>query len=347
MRAVAFQFACLAACGRVGFTPLADGDGPGADAFASNVPSCRGRAPTCGLSGSEDCCASLPVPGGAFYLGDDVSGDGMYATMAYPATVSSFHLDRLEVTVGRFRQFVAAGMGTQATAPANGDGIHPNLPASGWQTSWNASLLADTTSLVAALSGDCAVETGEPAVDTWTDAPAGNDNLPIDCVDWYEAFAFCIWDGGYLPTLAEEMYAASGGSEQRAYPWSVPFGSLALDATDATYSDGTSCIGGTAPNCSLGAIVEVGTKPAGDGAFGQSDLAGNMSEMVLDWSLGADLFPSPCDNCAQLTDPGSGRHVSYEGAYDTPVASQRSADSMYKVAVTERWPNVGFRCARP
>lgn len=34
----------------------------------------------------------------------------------------------------------------------------------------------------------------------WTDEAGESDNLPMNCLSWYEAFAFCIWDGGRLPT---------------------------------------------------------------------------------------------------------------------------------------------------
>src|SRR5262249_34890732 len=54
---------------------------------------------------------------------------------------------------------------------------------------------------------------------TWTTAPDANEDLPITCINFYEAYAFCIWDGGFLPSEAEWEYAAAGGDEQRAYPW--------------------------------------------------------------------------------------------------------------------------------
>ena len=69
--------------------------------------------------GDRDCCKSLLVPGGTF----DRSYDGVdFMDPNYPATVSDFYLDKYEITVGRFRQFVNAGMGTQTSPPAAGAG---------------------------------------------------------------------------------------------------------------------------------------------------------------------------------------------------------------------------------
>jgi formylglycine-generating enzyme required for sulfatase activity len=91
---------------------------------------------------AESCCASSIVPGGTFARGDDVSGDGMYTDGSNVATLGDFRIDTYEVTVGRFRQFVAAGMGTQASPPTAGSGAHAKIAGSGWAASWDASLAA-------------------------------------------------------------------------------------------------------------------------------------------------------------------------------------------------------------
>ena len=75
-------------------------------------------------------------------------------------------------------------------------GTRASLRRAGWQPQYNAIRLYQT----------------------WT---ANNDNLPMNCITWFEAFAFCIWDGGRLPTELEWNYAAAGGSSQNVYPCSA------------------------------------------------------------------------------------------------------------------------------
>ena len=45
-------------------------------------------------------------------------------------------------------------------------------------------------------------------------------------------------------------------------------------------------------------LVEVGTKPAGDGRWGQSDLTGNVFEWALDWYAN---YANQCTDCANIT----------------------------------------------
>src|SRR5262245_36043191 len=72
----------------------------------------------------------------------------------------------------------------------------------------------------------------DPMYGTWTSSEGPNENKPINCLNWYAAYAFCIWDGGFLPTEAEWELAASGG-EERVFPWSDPPGSTTVSASDA------------------------------------------------------------------------------------------------------------------
>lgn len=340
MRSVIFAF-IVAAAGCHHDTTVGSNLGGGSnDAGAVAGASCVSLADTCGPTASSPCCESPTVPGGTFFRSYDVASDGRYPDMGYPATVSSFRLDKYEVTVGRFRQFVEAGMGTQANPPAVGAGAHAAISGSGWDSAWNSALAPDTASLVVGLGCDATYQ-------TWTAAPGANENRPMNCITWYEAMAFCAWDGGYLPSEAEWNYAAAGGTEQRAYPWSSPPGSLELDDTRASYT--TSCLGQfDAGVCGeTSGLVAVGSKPAGDGRWGQSDLAGNVIEWVLD--LYTDPYPLPCDDCSNLVVQfpiRSARGGSFESNNDDASQDIRGA-GRNSSEETARDFGVGVRCARP
>jgi formylglycine-generating enzyme required for sulfatase activity len=305
------------------------GDGGGGSSF----PSCAQLAATCGPNGDDDCCSTaMPIPGGTYYRSYDVGSDGMFPDMSYPATVSSFVLDKYEVTVGRFRRFVNVGTGTtQASPPLANAGartLNGSASQAGWDSSWNASLTVDTDALVAAVN--C-----QAAYATWTDSPGSNEALPMNCITWYEAFAFCIWDGGYLPTESEWNYAAAGGSEQRAYPWSNPASSLTIDCSYANYDPSSPC---------AGYFNNVGSEsPKGDGMWGQSDLAGDVDEWILDWY---GTYANPCIDCANLTPGSNADRMIRGGSIFDPVLVLRTA---YRISSgpAARDTGTGVRCARP
>jgi formylglycine-generating enzyme required for sulfatase activity len=283
-------------------------------------PSCVGLGASCGAG---DCCASLVVPGGTFDRANDPAG---------PATIAAFRLDRFEVTVGRFRRFVAAGGGTAALVPPAGLGAHPSLLGSGWQSSWNAELEPDAASLMARLQSG-------PG-HTWTNAPGANEARPINHVVWLEAFAFCAWDGGRLPTEAELSFAAVGGSEQRVYPWSVPPSSSVIDSSYAAHD----CLGDGLPACADADLRPVGSySPKGDGRWGHADLVGNVAEWALDQWNAAWLLP--CTDCARLRADLYTFRISGGGDYrtdpsDLTGAKRRDLSAFY------RWDRQGLRCAR-
>ncbi len=331
--------ATLAACGgevtgTSGTTPSEDPtpvEGPGMDQVGTVSPPSVGatvdtkRAPStpptppsvllggpgmtnCGPGGrgTESCATSQVVPAGSFVreYGGPASGPAQA-----PTSISSLYIDRYEITVGRFRQFVAAEVA--GWLPSQGSGKHSYLNSGngllntggedmaayepGWQVTWNENLATDAASWDQNLACD-----GSEA--NWTASPGANENRPINCISWYEAYAFCIWDGGFLPSDAELNFTESGGGQQRVYPWSSPPSSEDIDCSYANYGGGSY---GAAGFCSAGGTNDVGSEsPKGDGLFGQSDLGGNVWEWVLD----TDSDGGGCTDCADFaptpTPPG-------------------------------------------
>jgi formylglycine-generating enzyme len=297
---------------------------------------------TCGPGGkgTGSCCTSLDVDGGTFYRSYDAV---TYTDEGYPATVSSFRLDQYDVTVGRFRKFVDYLVGA-GSPPANGSGKHTHLnggkglvaTGGGYEAGWDAtawdSLIA-TTSSAWNTNLTCSEQ-------NWTSAAGANENTPINCETWFEAYAFCIWDGGFLPSEAEWNYAAAGGggtSGQRAYPWSVPSESMTIDCSYGNYEGieaGAGCVAGA---------INVGSySPKGDGPFGHADMAGNVYVWTLDWY--AEDYVNPCTDCANLT-PATAREVRagcFVSGANHLLASYRG-DSF---PPANRYNYMGIRCAR-
>jgi formylglycine-generating enzyme len=306
--------------------------GAGGCADEGRPPSCATLPNSCGPSSTDDCCAAGLVPAstvGPFSRGNDP---------AYPAAISDFRLDKYEVTIGRFRAFVAAY--DAGFRPAEGSGKNENDPLdAGWRSeSWEPLLPTPD------------VETGTTGVlcdsefQTWT-REAGTtkeESRPINCISWHLAYAFCIWDGGRLPTEAEWNYAAAGGGDAlgwRQYPWSEPSSSTAIDETRASYYS-SDCLGDGQAGCSRDDLVVVGSMPRGNGRWGHADLGGNVGEWTLDLY---DEYPVPCVDCSNH-DLGADRTFR-GGSYDNEalylVTSHRRGRNPKHTAA-----NVGIRCAR-
>jgi serine/threonine-protein kinase len=155
---------------------------------------------------------------------------------------------------------------------------------------------------------------------------AGDDDLPISCVHWRDADAYCHFAGKRLPTEREWEYAARG-----TFAVPFPWGSVATCTAAVTLlndQSGKSC--GLRP-------AKVGTHPAGASPFGVQDLSGNVEEWTADWyveSLGAG--PAPRAGAA---------HVLRGGGWLSSPSMSRTTSRSWGSAL-EAGPNVGFRCAK-
>jgi formylglycine-generating enzyme required for sulfatase activity len=83
----------------------------------------------------------------------------------------------------------------QGLADISNDGA-PDEFETGWETAWNQYVTPTDFNLFD--------EQPTPYIGArWTDPAGSKEALPIDYVSWYEAYAFCIWDGDFLPSEAE------------------------------------------------------------------------------------------------------------------------------------------------
>jgi len=262
--------------------------------------------------------------------------------MNSPATVSSFRLDKYEVTVGRFRNFVTAVVGGWTPAAGSGKHTHLNSGAGlansagggnepGWDTAWNGNL----PTVKATWDGSSYLG-ANATYQTWTPSSGGNETRPINYVNWYQSAAFCIWDGGFLPSEAEWNYAAAGGNEQRQYPWgaAVPGANASLAVYGCYFpGPGGGCIGVTN-------IAPVGSVTAGNGLYGHADLAGNVYEWNLDW---IKSYAATCNNCANST--VASFRVVRGGSFDLYASVLLSSERGFN-APDPRYDSFGLRCAR-
>lgn len=155
-----------------------------------------------------------------------------------------------------------------------------------------------------------------------SDVPGG-DELPVNCVDWYQATAFCKWAGKRLPTAAEWGWAAQGRDERRRFPWGDAPPSCDLAVVDTEDRDDVVGCGRNSPWPAGSKATDV----TRDGVF---DMMGNVHE----WTASGDS-----------DDPESTR-IGMGGNWANNPGSRPVAE-LIRLTVHDSWTEKGgFRCAR-
>jgi formylglycine-generating enzyme required for sulfatase activity len=157
----------------------------------------------------------------------------------------------------------------------------------------------------------------------------GKDDHPQNCISWDDARAYCQSAGKRLPTEAQWEYAARGGPEERTWPWG-----------ESPPTSESACWGrwveGSAGTCAVNAFPR--------GAFGLSDMAGNVWEWVADWygpyAPVAAIAPAGPES-------GFGRAVRGGAWTGVTIGSWSLRGAIRDLRSPEnRRDDLGFRCAR-
>jgi formylglycine-generating enzyme len=251
-------------------------------------------------------CGMVMVPGGTFTMGD--TGAESASPVQPGQTVSPFLIDRYEVTVARFRRFWNAG--------------HPAVPSGAVSYPGNPAFLYAGTVQEPALRPSC----------TWSTVAGSYENHPIDCLNWATSQAFCVWDGGRLPTEAEWEFAARG-TDGRPFPW-------------GTRADLPVCT--SSPRTRASSCAEDDPLFLSDASpWGVLHMAGNVQEFCADWYA---VYGSSCWRGMSASNPicsdnSIGEPVVRGGSWTSSdptnwrSASRHAYSALYDL-------QVGFRCAR-
>ncbi len=155
---------------------------------------------------------------------------------------------------------------------------------------------------------------GTAADCTYTEASGGGEGLPVTCVSWDRAAAYCAARGDRLPTSAEIEYLA-GGRRSRGYVWGEA-APACEDAVFARYRGPPSAP--TESPASGCASLGVGAAPPGSGRRDRLALVGgdvvDIAGNVAEWT----------DDAAEPAAATTGR-CKQPGFYEAPQCPARSA----------------------
>jgi len=238
------------------------------------------------------------IKGGVFEMGGDVATgyDSQIPTALpqndeYPkhtVKVNDFYMDKHEVTVKQFEEFVkATNYVTVAEIDINWEELKKQLPEGTPkpdQESLKAGSLIfnylDQNKQTESLDQWWVFTHGV----SWKNPNGLNPKLseiynnPVTHISWYDALAYAKWAGKRLPTEAEYEYAMRGGRENTMYPW----GNSKIDAKagQGNFFQGDFPYKNTKDDGFEKVAPVMSFKPNNYGLY---DISGNVWEWTMDW----------------------------------------------------------------
>jgi len=246
------------------------------------------------------------IPGGSFTMGGDSLWGRSDEFPRHKVKVSSFYMDRHEVTNAQFRAFIeATGYVTTAEKKPDWEELKKQLPPGTPRPPDSvlvaASLVFSPPSHPVSLNNSAIWWNWVPGAD-WRHPQGrkssieGKDNYPVVQVSWDDAKAYADWAGKRLPTEAEWEYAARGGKPNSIYPWGnepIEQGKVKANSWQGHFPNEN-----TEKDKYYRAAPVMTFQP---NDFGLYDMAGNVWEWCSDWYR-PDYY-STCAKQKVATDP--------------------------------------------
>ncbi|MCB8998784.1 MAG: formylglycine-generating enzyme family protein [Bacteroidales bacterium] len=302
------------------------------------------------------------IPGGVFHMG---ARDKRYARPdefpVHKVRLSSFYMDKHEVTNHQFKEFVdSTGYITIAERKIDWEEMKKSLPP-GTPKPSDESLAPGSMQFN---PPDHPVPL-DNAMIWWSWAKGyswktpegpgssivGKEDFPVVHIAWLDAKAYADWAGKSLPTEAQWEYAARGGNDENIYPWGqeeVDIGSVKANTWQGNFPNNNSLRDGF-----YGLAPAMSFEPNGYGLY---DMAGNVWEWCQDW-YNYDYYstfknieiadnPTGPDTSYDPMEPHAQKKTIRGGSYlcNYSYCSGFRAAARMKSTPDSGAPHIGFRC---
>ncbi|HRQ41983.1 MAG TPA: SUMF1/EgtB/PvdO family nonheme iron enzyme [Chloroflexota bacterium] len=258
----------------------------------------------------QDNMPMLYITGGSFLMGANADANNLDEQPPHEVTVPSFYLDRFEVSIQQYADFLNRQGGNRGMC--GGFDCVKTLVDTQW----------------ANLLNNFGVFEPRP----------GTASFPITWVSWYGADAYCRSVGRRLPTEAEWEYAAKG-IDGRLYPW----------GNDPPVAYENAIFGNQLRNFST-AFRPVDALPPGASPFGIFGMAGGTAEWVADWYQTDYYLARPNSHLPNENNASGERSLRggswLDPAGELRVSNRGHLAPGLQTVENTAYAGVGFRCAQ-